>query len=80
MQEVIRCSYFLGDHLYQPSCFNSSNVCVIMVEQVLQQETEAIVRLANVLKKDTRDVEIIMSEGTEDMEDGVERKTLKRLT
>lgn len=36
--------------------------------QVLQQQTEAIARLGNVLKRDIRDVEIIMAEETEMME------------
>ncbi|WMV58570.1 hypothetical protein MTR67_051955 [Solanum verrucosum] len=40
-----------------------------VTEQVLQQQTEAIGRLGNVLKRDIRDVEIIMAEETEMMED-----------
>ena len=35
------------------------------VGQVLQQQTEAIARLGNVLKRDIRDMEIMMAEGTE---------------
>ncbi|RRT79083.1 hypothetical protein B296_00025990, partial [Ensete ventricosum] len=37
--------------------------------RVLQQETEAIARLGNVLKRDMRDLEIIMSESTDTLED-----------
>lgn len=37
----------------------------ILMLQVLQQQTEAIARLGSVLKRDTRDVEIIMAEDTE---------------
>lgn len=37
--------------------------------QVLRQQTEAIARLATVLKRDMRDIEIIMTEDTE-MADG----------
>ena len=40
-------------------------------EQVLQQQTEAISRLGNVLKRDIRDMEIIMSEDTEMAQDDV---------
>lgn len=35
---------------------------VIFFGQVLQQQTEAIARLGNVLKRDIRDMEIIMAE------------------
>ena len=42
----------------------------IFWEQVLQQQTEAIARLGNVLKRDIRDMEIIMVEDT-DMTDDV---------
>lgn len=35
------------------------------VGQVVQQQTEAIARLGNVLKRDIRDMEIIMAEDTE---------------
>ncbi|KAK3040837.1 hypothetical protein RJ639_029181 [Escallonia herrerae] len=35
------------------------------MQEVLQQQTEAIARLANVLKRDTRDMEIIMAEDTQ---------------
>ena len=38
-------------------------------EQVLQQQTEAITRLGNVLKRDIRDMEIIMAEDTDMTED-----------
>lgn len=38
------------------------------VGQVLQQQTEAIARLGNVLKRDIRDMEIIMAEETETTE------------
>lgn len=43
------------------------NYC--FVGQVLQQQTEAIARLGNVLKRDMRDMEIIMAEDTEMAED-----------
>lgn len=35
----------------------------------MQQQTEAIARLGNVLKRDLRDTEIIMAEDTEMKED-----------
>lgn len=37
--------------------------------QVLQQQTEAIARLGNVLKRDVRDMEIIMAEDKEMTDD-----------
>ncbi|KAF7123821.1 hypothetical protein RHSIM_Rhsim12G0102200 [Rhododendron simsii] len=42
---------------------------VLVVGNVLQQQTEAIARLGNVLKRDLRDTEIIMAEDTEMKED-----------
>lgn len=39
------------------------------MQEVLQQQTEAIARLGNVLKRDLRDIEIIMAEDTEMKED-----------
>lgn len=42
---------------------------VYFLEQVVQQQTEAIARLGNVLKRDLRDTEIIMAEDTEMKED-----------
>ncbi|KAK2969282.1 hypothetical protein RJ640_030823 [Escallonia rubra] len=39
------------------------------MQEVLQQQTEAISRLANVLKRDTRDMEIIMAEDTQKSDD-----------
>lgn len=39
------------------------------MQEVLQQQTEAIARLGNVLKRDTRDMEIIMAEETHMVED-----------
>ncbi|PKA61264.1 hypothetical protein AXF42_Ash006161 [Apostasia shenzhenica] len=43
------------------------------LQEVLQQQTEAIARLGNVLKRDTRDMEIIMSEGNDKIEEGGRR-------
>lgn len=40
-----------------------------VVDQVLQQQTEAIARLGNVLKRDIRDMEIIMAEDTDMTDD-----------
>ncbi|XP_020672752.1 nuclear pore complex protein NUP54 isoform X2 [Dendrobium catenatum] len=43
------------------------------LQVVLQLQTEAIARLGNVLKKDTRDMEIITSEAGDKLEDGGRR-------
>lgn len=40
-----------------------------MWAQVLQQQTEAVARLGSVLKRDIRDMQIIMAEDTEMTED-----------
>lgn len=45
-------------------------IMLLSFSQVLQQQTEAIARLGNVLKRDARDMEIIMSEDTEMTENG----------
>ncbi|KAL0924420.1 hypothetical protein M5K25_005248 [Dendrobium thyrsiflorum] len=47
------------------------------LQVVLQLQTEAIARLGNVLKKDTRDMEIIKSEAGDKLEDGGGRRALK---
>lgn len=39
--------------------------CIIFLGQVLQQQTGAIAKLGNVLKRDIRDMEIIMAEDTD---------------
>lgn len=65
---------------YLPASARIDNQSLAEMQEVLQQETEAIARLANVLKKDMRDVEIIMSEGATDMMvDGVEKQAFRRL-
>lgn len=53
--------------LTQP--YGMSKCMVYFLEQVLQQQTEAIARLGNVLKRDLRDTEIIMAKDTEMKED-----------
>lgn len=42
------------------------------MHEVLRQQTEAISRLVGILKKDMRDIEIIMSEDTETIDESVE--------
>ncbi|ONK58210.1 uncharacterized protein A4U43_C09F9620 [Asparagus officinalis] len=64
---------------YLPASARIHEESLTEMQEVLQQEVEAISRLGNVLKKDIRDMEIIMSEDTDMIEDGVERQTLKRL-
>jgi nuclear pore complex protein Nup54 len=45
-------------------------------KQALQQQTEAVAKLGNVLKRDTRDVEIVLSEDVDMVEDGASRRPL----
>ena len=44
--------------------------CLGLCKQVPQQETEALGRLGNVLKRDMRDIEIMVSEDTEMTQQG----------
>ncbi|KAJ6846203.1 nuclear pore complex protein NUP54 [Iris pallida] len=62
---------------YLPASARIHEQSLAEMQEVLQQQTEAIARLGNVLKRDTRDMEIIMSEDTYMADDGGERKTLK---
>lgn len=56
--------------VYLPGSTKIQEQSLSDMQEVLQQQTEAIARLGNVLKRDIRDMEIIMSEDTEMIEDG----------
>ncbi|XP_023644642.1 nuclear pore complex protein NUP54 [Capsella rubella] len=58
-----------GSSLYLPGSTKIDEQSLIDMQEVLQQETEAIGRLGNVLKRDMRDVEIMVSEDTEMTQD-----------
>ncbi|XP_042456586.1 nuclear pore complex protein NUP54-like isoform X2 [Zingiber officinale] len=60
-------------HILGSAKLQEQSLCDL--QEALQQENEAIARLGNVLKRDVRDLEIIMSEGTDMLEDG--RQILK---
>ncbi|GMH01505.1 hypothetical protein Nepgr_003344 [Nepenthes gracilis] len=53
---------------YLPSSTKIHERSLLDMQEVLQQQTEAIARLGSVLKRDIRDMEIIMAEGTETIE------------
>ncbi|KAM0984364.1 hypothetical protein ACFX14_011925 [Malus domestica] len=55
---------------YLPGSTKIHEQSLAAMQEVLQQQTEAIARLGNVLKRDIRDMEIIMSEDTETTENG----------
>ncbi|XP_009769399.1 nuclear pore complex protein NUP54 [Nicotiana tabacum] len=55
--------------VYLPGSTKIHEQSLTDMQEVLQQQTEAIARLGNVLKRDIRDVEIIMAEETEMVED-----------
>ncbi|KAE8688175.1 Nuclear pore complex protein NUP54 [Hibiscus syriacus] len=59
-----------GGSLYLPGSTKIHEQSLADMHEVLQQQTEAIARLGNVLKRDIRDMEIIMAEDT-DMTDNV---------
>ncbi|KAI8527961.1 hypothetical protein RHMOL_Rhmol12G0114800 [Rhododendron molle] len=58
-----------GGSIYLPGSTKIHDQSLADMQEVLQQQTEAIARLGNVLKRDLRDTEIIMAEGTEMKED-----------
>ncbi|KAG9445822.1 hypothetical protein H6P81_011950 [Aristolochia fimbriata] len=59
-----------GSSVHLPGSAKIHEQSLADMQEVLQQQTEAIARLGNVLKRDIRDTEIIMSEDTE-MENGI---------
>ncbi|KAJ0972620.1 hypothetical protein J5N97_020579 [Dioscorea zingiberensis] len=66
-----------GGALLLPGSTKIDEQSLAEMQDVLQKQTEAIARLGNVLKRDMRDVEIIMSEGTDMVEDVGRRAFLK---
>ncbi|KAL2519701.1 Nuclear pore complex protein [Abeliophyllum distichum] len=58
-----------GGSLYLPGSTNIHEQSLADMQEVLQQQTEAIARLGNVLKRDFRDMEIIMAEDTDISQD-----------
>ncbi|KAH9623790.1 hypothetical protein KSS87_011605 [Heliosperma pusillum] len=56
--------------IYLPGSTKIHERSLADMQEVLQQQTDAIARLGNVLKRDIRDMEIIMSEDSEMIEDG----------
>ncbi|XP_071929583.1 nuclear pore complex protein NUP54-like isoform X2 [Coffea arabica] len=58
-----------GRSMYIPGSTKIHEQSLLDMQEVLQQQTEAIARLGNVLKRDMRDMEIIMAEETEMSED-----------
>ncbi|XP_057949554.1 nuclear pore complex protein NUP54 [Malania oleifera] len=58
-----------GSSVYLPGSTKIHEQSLTDMQEVLQQQTEAIARLGNVLKRDIRDMEIIMSEDIEMRED-----------
>lgn len=57
------------------SCVKSN--LLLPASQALQQQTEAVAKLGNVLKRDIRDLEIMQTEDTDMAEDTVGRRALK---
>ncbi|CAN6816588.1 unnamed protein product [Brassica oleracea] len=62
-------SFSAGSSIYLPGSTKIDEQSLIDMQEVLQQETEAIGRLGNVLKRDMRDMEIMVAEDTEMTED-----------
>ncbi|XP_057776939.1 nuclear pore complex protein NUP54 [Salvia miltiorrhiza] len=55
----------IGSSVYLPGSTKIHEQSLADMQEVLQRQTEAIARLGNVLKRDVRDMEIIMAEDTE---------------
>ncbi|KAL6611387.1 hypothetical protein ACP70R_039315 [Stipagrostis hirtigluma subsp. patula] len=66
-----------GGTVYIPTSAKVDERSVAELLEALQQQTEAVAKLGNVLKRDTRDLEIMHSEDTDMVLDGVGRRALK---
>ncbi|CAN6165874.1 unnamed protein product [Urochloa humidicola] len=66
-----------GGPVYIPNSAKVDERSVTELLEALQQQTEAVAKLGNVLKRDIRDLEIIQSEDTVMTEDSVGRRALK---
>lgn len=66
----------IGGSLCLPNSMKIEEQSLADLQEVLQRQTEAISRLGNVLKRDFRDMEIIMSEDTDMVEDGISGRAL----
>ncbi|KAK1617413.1 hypothetical protein QYE76_022930 [Lolium multiflorum] len=62
--------------IYIPDSAKVDEQSVTDLLEALQQQTEAVAKLGNVLKRDTRDVEIVLSEDIDMVEDGASRRPL----
>ncbi|XP_062189726.1 nuclear pore complex protein NUP54-like isoform X1 [Phragmites australis] len=67
----------VGDPVYIPSSAKVDERSVTELLEALQQQTEAVAKLGNVLKRDIRDLEIMQSEDNDMAEDSVGRRVLK---
>uniref|UniRef100_A0ACD5V0Y8 Uncharacterized protein n=1 Tax=Avena sativa TaxID=4498 RepID=A0ACD5V0Y8_AVESA len=63
--------------IYIPNSAKVDEQSITELLEALQQQTEAVAKLGNVLKRDTRDVEIVLLEDTDMAEDGARRSVLK---
>ncbi|CAN6203629.1 unnamed protein product [Urochloa humidicola] len=66
-----------GGPVYIPNSTKVDERSVTELLENLQQHTEAVAKLGNVLKRDIRDLEIIQSEDTDMGEDSVGRRALR---
>jgi len=66
-----------GGPVYIPNSAKVDERSVTDLLETLQQQTEAIAKLGNVLKRDIRDLEIIQSNDTDMAEDSVGGRALK---
>ncbi|KAK9108456.1 hypothetical protein Syun_024467 [Stephania yunnanensis] len=62
-----------GGSAYLPRSTKINEQSLVDLQEVLQQQTEAIARMGTVLKRDIRDMEIIMAEDADILENGYKR-------
>ncbi|KAL1550440.1 Nuclear pore complex protein Nup54 [Salvia divinorum] len=65
MVSRLQADSLIGSSIYLPGSTKIHEQSLSDMQEVLQRQTEAIARLGNVLKRDVRDMEIIMAEDTE---------------
>ncbi|XP_047958454.1 nuclear pore complex protein NUP54-like isoform X2 [Salvia hispanica] len=65
MVSRLQADSLIGSSMYLPGSTKIHEQSLSDMQEVLQRQTEAIARLGNVLKRDVRDMEIIMAEDTD---------------
>ncbi|KAJ3701561.1 hypothetical protein LUZ61_005266 [Rhynchospora tenuis] len=75
VSRVLVSSGGVGGPVYVPSSAKVDEQSILDLQEVLLQQTEAVAKLGNVLKRDARDLEIIMSDNKDIIESSGNRDT-----